>query len=177
MKCSNAEKYLGNILSINMASSVLETIKKRISLANKAIYEIRFVLDDKRVNHNGGMTLGFDIFETCIIPFLLHNAETFVGISSKALKLLDKVSLRYLRLVLSVGTGCPIPILYTETNTLLMSTLSTHSQSANVSLLRGILGCLSVLLRVQTSANWSLPETTHTHCPPCCPSPATPSLR
>ena len=121
MKNSNAEKYLGSILSTNMSSSVLETIKKRIPLANKAIYEIRYVLDDKRVNTIGGMTLGFDIFETCIIPFLLHNAETFVGISSKALKLLDKVSLRYLRLVLSVGTGCPIPILFTETNTLLMS--------------------------------------------------------
>ena len=56
-----------------------------------------------------------------VIPFLLYNAEVFVGINSKVMKMLDKVSLRYLRMVLAVGSGCPIPIMFTETNTLLMS--------------------------------------------------------
>merc|ERR1719228_132866 len=69
------------------------------------------------------------------------------------------------RLLSLVIKKVPHPVLisrFSQINTLLMSTLSSHSQSANVSLLRGILGCLSVLLRVQPSSNWALPETSHT---------------
>jgi len=69
------------------------------------------------------------------------------------------------RLLSLVIKKVPHPVLisrFSQINTLLMATLSSHSQSANVSLLRGILGCLSVLLRVQPSSNWALPETAHT---------------
>ena len=41
----------------------------------------------------------------------------------------------------------------------LLSTLSRHAESQNVALLRGLLGCLSVLLRLQPPALWTqLPE-------------------
>jgi len=69
------------------------------------------------------------------------------------------------RLLSLVIKKVPHPVLisrFSQVNTLLMTTLSNHSQTANVSLLRGLLGCISVLLRVQPSSNWSLPETSHT---------------
>jgi hypothetical protein len=41
----------------------------------------------------------------------------------------------------------------------LLSTLGRHAESQNVALLRGLLGCLSVLLRLQPPALWTqLPE-------------------
>ena len=40
----------------------------------------------------------------------------------------------------------------------LLATLSQHAESQNVALIRGLLGCLSVVLRVQPPAVWTLPE-------------------
>jgi len=68
------------------------------------------------------------------------------------------------RLLSLVIKKVPHPVLisrFSQINSLLLATLSNHSESANVSLLRGILGCISVLLRVQTASNWELPETSH----------------
>jgi ribosomal RNA-processing protein 12 len=58
----------------------------------------------------------------------------------------------------------PHPVLvsrYSQVNAVLLACLARHQASANVSLLRGLLGCLAVLLRVQPAAAWSLPEPAH----------------
>jgi len=49
---------------------------------------------------------------------------------------------------------------YSQVCELLVSTLSKHADSHNVSLIRGILGCISVVLRVQPPGIWSLSEVT-----------------
>jgi hypothetical protein len=41
---------------------------------------------------------------------------------------------------------------YSQVNVVLLACLAQHQASANVSLLRGRLGCLAVLLRVQPAA-------------------------
>ena len=48
---------------------------------------------------------------------------------------------------------------FSQVNEILLTMLGRHSSSSNVSLLRGLLGCLSVVLRVQPAQVWSLPET------------------
>ena len=58
----------------------------------------------------------------------------------------------------------PHPVLvsrYSQVTEVLQTVLSRHAASANVSLLRGLLGCISVLLRVQPAAAWQLPQTSH----------------
>ena len=58
----------------------------------------------------------------------------------------------------------PHPVLvsrYSWVTEVLQTVLSRHAASANVSLLRGLLGCISVLLRVQPAAAWQLPQTSH----------------
>jgi len=50
---------------------------------------------------------------------------------------------------------------FSQVNSLLVSTLSQHADGANVSLLRGIVGCIAVLLRVQPVSIWTLPEAEH----------------
>jgi len=78
----------------------------------------------------------------------------------------DEASLSaVVRLLSLVVKKVPHPVLiskFSQVNSLLLGTLSNHSQTANVSLLRGLLGCLSVLLRVQPISTWALPETSHT---------------
>ena len=120
MKYAMGGKYLGDQLSSDLKESVSETVKKRVRLASSTSYEIITVVDDKRVEAVGSLSTAFLIYETTVVPMLLTNAETFISMSSKTLKELDKAQLRFLRLVLAIGTGCPIPFLYAFTGTKLM---------------------------------------------------------
>ena len=121
MKQSPCSKYLGSYLSVNLSESVSNTVKKRIGLANRLTYEIRSIIDDKRAESIGAITTAFLIWESAVISMLLHNSEVFIGMSSKTLKELDKCQLRFLRVTLAVGTGCPIPQLYAQTGTMMMA--------------------------------------------------------
>ena len=49
---------------------------------------------------------------------LLYNGETFIGMSKKTLKELDNFFNYFLRKILRVCTGCPIPNLYWQTGCL-----------------------------------------------------------
>ena len=67
-----------------------------------------------------------------------------------------------LRLLSVVIKKVPHSILiakFSQINSSLMEKLSTVTETANVSVIRALLGCMSVLLRVQTAGTWSLPET------------------
>ena len=67
------------------------------------------------------MTLAFDLFEGAVVPMLLYNSECFVKMNSRTLKMLERLQLKYLRLVFAVGTGCPIVMLLTQTASLFFS--------------------------------------------------------
>ena len=51
---------------------------------------------------------------------------------------------------------------YSQINSSLLGKLSAASEVANVAVMRSLLGCLSVVLRVQPGGVWSLAETRHT---------------
>ena len=114
-------KYLGDWLSQNgLADSVDTTVAKRKPLVCKSIYEIRAIIDDCRSHTIGGLSAGFDFWEMAVIPMLLNNAETWQDMSAKTIGTLEKLQLKFLRCLLGVGTGCPIPLLYSETGMMLM---------------------------------------------------------
>ena len=67
-----------------------------------------------------------------------------------------------LRLLSVVIKKVPHPVLqskFSQINSSLMSKLCHVTESGNVSVIRALLGCISVLLRVQPGSVWSLPET------------------
>ena len=115
------EKYLGDSLCRNLSDSVYETVKKRIGIISHSIFEIRNIVDDARADSIGRLTVGFSIWESACVTALIHNSEVWVNIPKKAIKLLETIQLKYLRVVTGVGTSCPKPILYYHTGTLSMS--------------------------------------------------------
>ena len=121
MNCANTLKYLGDYLSSSLAESVKVTVNKRIGIACHSVFEIRSLIDDKRADAIGGMSLAFLVCEMAVIPSLLHNAETWIGVNKNTLKELEKLQLKYLCVSLAVGTGCPIPLLYPQSGTLTMT--------------------------------------------------------
>ena len=114
-------KYLGDYLSgEGLCHSVNLTIAKRKGLVKKSIYEIRSIVDDVRSFVTGGIVTGIHIWEMAIIPMLLHNAETWLDMDTKSLKTLESLQYEFLRCLLAVGSGCPVPLLLWETGTILM---------------------------------------------------------
>ena len=114
-------KYLGDIISEKgLADSVTLTINKRKGLVIKAIYDIRCVIDDCRSHTVGGLVAGINMWEQSVLPMILYNSETWQEMSKKDIDTLEKLQLRFLRTLLAVGTGCQIPLLYSESGMLLM---------------------------------------------------------
>ena len=68
----------------------------------------------------GGLKSGIDLWELSVIPSLLNNAETWQGIRQKSIDKLEKLQITFLRCLFAVGTGCPTPLLYSETGILMM---------------------------------------------------------
>ena len=78
------------------------------------------MVDDCRSQVIGGLKAGLQIWEAAVIPMLLYNADTWQDIASRTVDKLEQLQLSFLRCLLGVGTGCPKPILYSETGVILM---------------------------------------------------------
>ena len=117
----NSIKYLGDILSSKgLAESAESTINSREGLTKRAIYDIRSIIDDCRIHLTGGLKSGLELWELSVIPSLLNNAETWQDIKTRSVNKLEKLQITFLRCLFAVGSGCPTPLLYSETGTVLM---------------------------------------------------------
>ena len=85
-------KFLGDLICSNLSESVHETVKKRLAIAKYSIVELRTVIEDSRASKIGGINIALDIFNSAILPSVLHNCETWSDISRKTMKLLDDSS-------------------------------------------------------------------------------------
>ena len=122
MNKSETEKYLGDYFHENGNSqSIIITVKMRFKKAMNAISDIKSVVEDTRANVFGAVKVGLEIFELCVIPFLLYNSEVWDHIPTEALKLLNDFQLKFLRSLLKTPRTTPIPSLLWETGTLEMN--------------------------------------------------------
>ena len=121
MKRLEVSKYLGDYISSGgLSESVAVTVSKRKGLIIRSIYEIKSVIEDCRSSLVGGVAAGLDLWEMAVMPMALYNAETWQDIDNKTMATLEKLQYDFLRHLLSVGSGCPIPLLLSETGTLMM---------------------------------------------------------
>ena len=93
---------MGDELGINASESITLTIKKRIGLVKKSIFEIKRVVDDVRSKVVGGITTGLVLWESCIIPFLLHNSSTWMEIKQSDMETLSKLQNLFFSTLLAV---------------------------------------------------------------------------
>ena len=123
MKEAKALKYLGDFLSYDLEDSIQQTVLKRIGVAKHTINEIRAVIEDSRADKIGALDLGFDIWEKALIPMILYNADSWIGISRKTLKILDNLFHSFCQKIYRVGSGCPIPNYYWQSGSIKFSIL------------------------------------------------------
>jgi hypothetical protein len=107
--------YLGDMLDTRgMAGSVEATIMKRLGRIKGVMYEVSAIMSDPRMQAMGGMAGAWDIWERSIIPSLLANCGSWVGISRKAIELADEAQNMYCRLIYSCPASTPKPVLRGE---------------------------------------------------------------
>ena len=110
-----SEVYLGDVISSQgMENSVQLTIEKRRSKVNGAMYKAKDILEDFRMQAMGGMAGAWDIWERAIIPSLLANCGSWVGIGKQTYKILNEIQFKYLRMIYSCPPSTPLISLRTQ---------------------------------------------------------------
>ena len=100
------ETYLGHELGINVSESITLTLKKRSGLAKRSIYEIVAIVNDFRSKINGGIVTGLHLWESVVIPFVLHNSSTWLAMKKSDIDHLTKLQNLFLSHLLNVQ-NCP----------------------------------------------------------------------
>ena len=116
---NQCEKYLGDYIGSSLSESVFTTIQKRKGLTLRLISEIKFTIQDCRSQVIGGLLVGLEIWRMAVVPFLFGNCETWTETPKKATNLLNFIQNTFFRSLFSTCNGCPIPIFYWDTATLL----------------------------------------------------------
>ena len=121
VKNKKQQKYLGDIIHEDgPAASHFATVVERRGRTTAAIFELKSVLEDIRLEAAGGLIAGLDIFEMAIIPMLLNNTGAWSDMDEKTLKELEKLQTLFLTVLLAVPASVAGPALLWDTSTLSM---------------------------------------------------------
>ena len=116
-----SDKYLADIIHQDgLAASVEATVKDRMGKITAATHEIKAIMDDYRMQAIGGMMGAWDLWNLAVIPSLLNNCSTWIGVTSKIVDNLEAVQEKYVRLILEVPVSTPKASLRAETGLLSM---------------------------------------------------------
>lgn len=117
----NQEKWLGDQFhEEGLSKSIEASINSRIGRTKAAIFEVKSILEDFRMQKVGGLIGGFDIWEMAIVQSLLNNAQTWTDISEESIEVLEDLQNLFLNLILSSPKSTGKPALLWETGMLSM---------------------------------------------------------
>ena len=116
MRETNALKYLGDFISINLEESVHETVTRRIAIAKRTTLDIRAVIEDTRAEKLGAMSLAFELWSQSVSPMIYCNAESWISVPKKTLRVLDGLFQDFSQKIWRVCSRSPIPNSYWVTD-------------------------------------------------------------
>ena len=103
---SEAMTYLGEVLHQDgLAASVDATVDRRVARVRGAIFEIKALCEDFRMQISGGMMGALKLFKSCIVPKLLANSGVWVEISNTTIKKLDAVQNLFVQVLLRLPSS------------------------------------------------------------------------
>ena len=113
---SISEKYLGDIISESgCQESITETIKERLRKLKSKCDDIIQIAEAPLMGGLNKGSIAFKLYEAQIIPALLHNSESWIGITKKHLQMLQKFQDRFIRKVLRIPLSTPKAIMQYDT--------------------------------------------------------------
>ena len=109
---TSSEMYLGDMISDQgCEKSISETIDLRIRKLKSKVKEIIEIVEHPLMNSVGNALPAFKLFEATIIPALLHNCESWIGIKEKHYDELQEFQEEFIRKVLHLHVSTPKAIL------------------------------------------------------------------
>ena len=113
---SPAEKYLGDIISEKgCQDSITETIKERVRKLRSKCDDIIQIAEAPLMSGLNKGSIAFKLFDAQIIPCLLHNSESWIGMTKKHLEVLQKFQDKFIRKVLRIPLSTPKAIMQYDT--------------------------------------------------------------
>ena len=154
-----SEVYLGDVLSAQgLEKSVELTINKRLPKVKGAMFETKAIIEDFHMQAIGGMAGAWDIWERAILPSLLANCGSWVGVGNKIYKTLNDLQNIYLRTIYSCPPSTPLLALRTQAG---MPDMESRIWVENASLVARILhsspgeeNLCKEVLQVQLAMGW-----------------------
>ena len=96
-------------------SAIVEaTVELRVSRVRGAIFEIKALCEDYRMQICGGMVGAINLFESCIVPRLLANSGVWVEIPSRTIKKLDATQHLFVQALLRLPSSTVLPAYRSE---------------------------------------------------------------
>ena len=116
LKRSESLTYLGEIIhESGLAASASATVDRRVARVRGAIFEVKALCEDYRMQICGGMVGAINVFEACIVPRLLANSGVWVEISNSAIKKLDATQHLFVQALLRLPSSTVLPSYRAET--------------------------------------------------------------
>ena len=116
LKRSESLTYLGEIIhESGLAASASATVDRRVARVRGAIFEVKALCEDYRMQICGGMVGAINLFEACIVPRLLANSGVWVEISNSAIKKLDATQHLFVQALLRLPSSTVLPSYRAET--------------------------------------------------------------
>ena len=113
---STSEKYLGDIISNKgCEDSITETIKERINKLRGKVNEIIQIAEHPLMNSVGNALPAFRLYEAMVIPALLHNCESWIGIKNKHYETLQNFQDNFVRTLLHLPKSTSKAIIQWDT--------------------------------------------------------------
>ena len=103
-----------------LSASVEATKSNIIGRITAATHKIKAVLDDFRLQAMVGVMGALDLWNMAVVPSLMDNCSTWIGITGKLVDRLESIQERYVRLMLEVPVSTPKIALRAETGLLSM---------------------------------------------------------
>ena len=115
VKFQESEVYLGDVISAQgLETSVELTISRRLGKVKGAMNEAKAIIEDFQMQAIGGMAGAWDLWERAILPSLLANCGSWIGIGNKIYKTLNEIQYTYLRMIYSCPPSTPLLALRTQ---------------------------------------------------------------
>ena len=116
IKRTEKELYLGDYIHEDgCEASIAETIKRRTTSLISKCDEIIQISESSIMAGLGTSTTAFKLYEAIIIPSLLHNAASWIGITENNIKELQNFQNQFIRKVMRLPRSTPIAILEWDT--------------------------------------------------------------
>ena len=82
-------------------------MKDREGKVKGSIYELRAIIEDFRMQAVGGIEAALDLYESCVVPSLLANCATWLGVKQHTVDRLDGIQDLFGRVLLQVPQSSP----------------------------------------------------------------------